>query len=245
MRLALTVVSPATRFWADVVIDADPATPVADVAAELERLAYGAQGRVLRFPGPRGAGSIPLYVDFQPVGPQLTLAGSPIRNGSVISLGDPSGCLAPEPTGLVEIRVVGGPGAGGVHRISLGEADIGSGEVASIRVSDRSVPPLALHVSVDPGGGVQVTPHPGVQATLDREPLAGTVPWRPGQHIAVGDTLLGIAPYEPPDAALHPGEDGARIDFNRPPRLLPPVRADQVRAAESAEQAGPPAAARS
>jgi DNA segregation ATPase FtsK/SpoIIIE, S-DNA-T family len=224
MRLALTVVSPATRFWADVVIDADPATPVPDVAAELERLAYGAQGRVLRFPGPRGADSIPLYVDFQPVGPQLTLAGSPIRNGSVVSLGDPSGCLAPEPTGLVEIRVVGGPGAGGVHRISLGEADIGSGEVAGIRVGDRSVPPLALHVSVDPGGGCQVTPHPGVQATVDREPLAGTVPWRPGQLIAVGDTLFGIAPYEPPDAALHPGEDGASIDFNRPPRLLPPVQ---------------------
>ena len=36
MRLALTVVAPATRFRADVVIDADPATPVADVAAELE-----------------------------------------------------------------------------------------------------------------------------------------------------------------------------------------------------------------
>src|ERR1700691_4854327 len=224
MRLALTGVAPATRFWAEVIIDADPATPVPDVAAELERLAYGAQGRVLRFPGPRGADSIPLYVDFQPVGPQLTLAGSPIRNGSVVSLGDPSGCLAPEPTGLVEIRVVGGPGAGGVHRISLGEADIGSGEVASIRVGDRSVPPLALHVSVDPGGGCQVTPHPGVQATVDREPLAGTVPWRPGQLIAVGDTLFGVAPYEPPDAALHPGEDGASIDFNRPPRLLPPVR---------------------
>ena len=50
MRLALTVVSPATRFWADVVIDADPATPVADVAAELERLAYGARS-------PGGAGT--------------------------------------------------------------------------------------------------------------------------------------------------------------------------------------------
>src|SRR5580693_6141742 len=239
MRLALTVVSPATRFWADVVIDADPATPVADVAAELERMAYGAHsprdegargrtdgpgglgagpgglgagpgGRVLRFPGPRPRGSlamaapgvpgspagyatvprpaepIPLYLDFQQVGPQLTLASSPIRNGSVVSLGDPSGCLPPEPTGLVEIRVAGGPGAGGVHRISLGEADIGSGEVASIRVSDRSVPPLALHVSVDPGGGGQVTAHPGVQATVDREPLAGTVPWLPGQLIAVG-----------------------------------------------------------
>jgi len=173
---------------------------------------------------PPQTASIPLYVDFQQVAPQLTLASSPIRNGSVVSLGDPSGCLRPEPTGLVEIRVAGGPAAGGVHRISIGEADIGSGEAASIRIGDRSVPPLALHLSVDTSGSCQVTPQAGVQATLDTEPLAGPVRWQPGQLITVGSTLLGIAPYEPPDAALHPGEDGASIDFNRPPRLLPPVR---------------------
>ena len=63
------------------------------------------------------------------------------------------------------------------------------------------------------------------RATLDREPLEAGPPWRPGQLIAVGGTLLGLAPYEPPDAALHPSEDGAGIDFNRPPRLLPPHRA--------------------
>src|SRR5580692_3670683 len=64
MRLALTVVSPATRFWADVVIDADPATPVADVAAELERMAYGAhsprdEGARGRTDGPGGLGAGP------------------------------------------------------------------------------------------------------------------------------------------------------------------------------------------
>ena len=37
MRLALTVASPATRRTADVVLEADPATPVADIAAELQR----------------------------------------------------------------------------------------------------------------------------------------------------------------------------------------------------------------
>jgi DNA segregation ATPase FtsK/SpoIIIE, S-DNA-T family len=272
MRLALTVVSPATRNWADVVIDADPETPVAAIATQLERMTSGPGspqgpgglaapgtpggvaapgspgtepgGRVLRFPGPRSRGSlatapsapagvatgswqapaIPLYLDFRQVAPHLTLASSPIRNGSVVSLGDPSGCLRPEPTGLVEIRVAGGPAAGGVHRISLGEADIGSGEAAAIQVGDRSVPPLALRVSVAPDGTCLVTPHPGVQATLDREPLVPAAPWRPGQLVAIGDTLLGIAPYERPDAALHPGEDGAGIDFNRPPRLLPPPR---------------------
>ena len=33
--------------------------------------------------------------------------------------------------------------------------------------------------------------------------------WWPGQQVAVGDTLLDLVPYKPPDAALHPSEDGA------------------------------------
>src|ERR1700752_5252299 len=83
MRLALTVVSPATRQVADVLLDADPATPVGEIAAELGRFAsagnvaaptgaagpygageYGAGeaggpgARVLQFPGPRPHGSL-------------------------------------------------------------------------------------------------------------------------------------------------------------------------------------------
>jgi S-DNA-T family DNA segregation ATPase FtsK/SpoIIIE len=251
MRLALTVVSPMARHWADVVVDADPATPVGELAAELDRLAYGGftgqsqptgpgNAQVLQFPGPRGHGSlatagpvvgyppqaqaVPLYVDFQRVAPQLTLAQSPIRDGAVISLGSPEGCLRPEPTGLVEIKIVGGPAAGTVHRLSLGEAHIGSANSATIVIADQSVPPLALRVSVDPRGGTQVAPFDEVQATIDREPITGPMPWPAGQQIAIGNTLIGLAPYEPPDAALHPSDDGAGINFNRPPRLLPPPR---------------------
>ena len=49
--------------------------------------------------------------------------------------------------------------------------------------------------------------------------------WEPGQQVAVGGTLLDLVPYQPPDAALHPAEDGAGLEFNRPPRLLPPGQA--------------------
>src|SRR5262245_59606673 len=65
MRLALTVVTPAAGQRADVILDADPATPVAEVAAELTGLTGltagvsgpGADGygQVLAFPGPRPA----------------------------------------------------------------------------------------------------------------------------------------------------------------------------------------------
>ncbi len=60
MRLALTVVTPAAGQRADVILDADPATPVAEVAAELAGLTAGVSGpgadgygQVLAFPGPR------------------------------------------------------------------------------------------------------------------------------------------------------------------------------------------------
>ena len=251
MRLALTVVSPMARHWADVVVDADPATPVGELAAELDRLAHGGfagqhpptgpgHAQVLQFPGPQTHGSlamagpvvgqaVPLYVDFQRVPPQLTLAQSPIRDGAVISLGSPEGCLRPEPTGLVEIKIAGGPAAGVVHRLGLGEAYIGSVNNATIVIADQSVPPLALRILVDPRGATQVAPFDGVQATIDREPVTGPMPWAAGQQIAVGNTLIGLAPYEPPDAALHPSDDGAGINFNRPPRLLPPPRVTRFR----------------
>ena len=60
---------------------------------------------------------------------------------------------------------------------------------------------------------------------LDGQPLDEAAYWRPGQQVAVGSTLLDLVPYEPPDAALHPAEDGAGLEFNRPPRLLPPEAA--------------------
>jgi S-DNA-T family DNA segregation ATPase FtsK/SpoIIIE len=242
MRLAVTVVSPSTRQSADVVLDADPATPVAEIAAEFGRVAYGgfavADQNVLRFPGPRSTGTLAmapqpetapqsamaLFVDYQQIDPSLTIEQSAIRDGSVVSLGGAEGCLRPEPTGLVEIRVTGGPAAGAVHRLSIGQADIGGGRTTAIRIADNSVPDYALQVAVDPRGGTMVVPFEGVEAFIDRTPLDNAVQWLPGQQIAVGASLLTLAPYEPPDAALHPSEDGSGIDFNRPPRLLPPER---------------------
>jgi S-DNA-T family DNA segregation ATPase FtsK/SpoIIIE len=250
MRLALTVASPGAQRTSDVVLEADPATPVVRVAAELGRFmgsGWTAQGppsinaggrpgaRVLQFPGPHAHGSLamaspdpaeppsalPVYVSGLRIPPQLTLLESPIRDGAVLSLGSPEDCLTPEPGGLVEIRVVSGPGAGSIYWLPAGYADIGTGPV-DVCLRDQAVAPHALRVFVDGRGRCQVAPYEGVQAALDREPLASAAQWQPGQLIAVGRSLLGLAQYRPPDAALHPSADGCGIDFNRPPRLLPP-----------------------
>ena len=251
MRLALTVVSPGGHRSEDVVLEADPATPVVRVAAELGRVmgggwtaprspsigaGAGTGARVLRFPDPRSHGALamaspdpgepsalPLYVSGQCIPPQLTLLESPIRDGAVLSLGGPEGCVAPEPGGLVEIRVVSGPGAGCIYWLPAGYADIGSGPV-EVCLWDKAVAPLALRVFIDGRGRCQVASYEGVQAALEREPLDAAAQWRPGQLVAVGRSLLGLAYYRPPDAALHPSADGSGLDFNRPPRLLPPER---------------------
>ncbi|HEX3752772.1 MAG TPA: FtsK/SpoIIIE domain-containing protein [Streptosporangiaceae bacterium] len=240
MRLALTIVSPAAQRQADVLLEADPATPVGEVAAQLDRLLQAGPvpaappPGVLAFPGPRRPpgepGGVSLFVDQVQVPPGQPVGESPIRQGGVVSLGSPAGSLRPEPHGVVEIQVAGGPAAGAVHRLTLGEADIGGPDTgrdgpAHIVIADPQLPALALRVSVDHRGDCLVAPYEGVTAELDREPLTTPLPWSPGQLISVGGTLLGLAPYEPPDAALHPSEDGAGVDFNRPPRLLPPERA--------------------
>ena len=166
MRLALTVVSPGAQRTADVVLEADPATPVAQVAAELGRFMDGdwtAQG-----PPSIGAGGEPVRgcsgspvrarrarSPWLPLNPasrarsrctsaaggfllELSLLESPIRDGAVLSLGGPEGGVTPEPGGLVEIRVVSGPGAGSIYWLPAGYADIGSGPV-DVRVRDRAV----------------------------------------------------------------------------------------------------------
>jgi len=93
MRLALTVVSPRTRRSASIVLDAEPATPVAEITAALTRFENG--GRPA--PADGRAPEVPLYLDRQRLSPRTTLAESLIRDGAVVSLGSPDGCLAPVP----------------------------------------------------------------------------------------------------------------------------------------------------
>jgi S-DNA-T family DNA segregation ATPase FtsK/SpoIIIE len=224
MQLAVTVVSPVTGQQADVLIDADPGTAVARLAAELDGVMRGA--------APAAGPAVPaLFVGWHQVPGDMRLADSPILDGCVVSIADPAGCRRPEPAGVAEIRVASGPAAGTLYRLPFGTADVGGpvpgrtrAAAAGIVIADPMIPPMALRVQVDRQGAM-VVPSDGVPVLLDRRPLTSAASWRPGQQVSVGDTLLDLAPYEPPDAALHPGEDGAGLEFNRPPRLLPPGQA--------------------
>ncbi|MGW0824221.1 FtsK/SpoIIIE domain-containing protein [Streptomyces sp. NPDC002845] len=249
MRLTLTVVDPFGGGTADVVLDADPESSMGDIAQELAQQVGQGGAQVIplgqqsvgggRGRGGGGGNSPLLYVDGYAVDPGATVANSPLREGAVVSLQDPAGCLPGEPTGLVELRVVGGPAAGAVHRLGIGRYDIGSGPASYIRIDDPEVDARALTLSVATDGTCQVAVHGdkhrgkgGVTGvTLDGEavekPDGGE--WPLGGQIAVGNSLLELVRYAPPNAALKWSEDGTGLDYNRPPRLRPPDRQTKFR----------------
>lgn len=245
MRLTLSVVDPLGASATDVVLDADPESPVGDVARELaQQLGHGGSAQVIPING-RPAGGGPdaaapaVFVDGYALDPGLTVAASPLREGAVVSLYDPAGCLPGEPTGVVELRVAGGPGAGAVHRLGIGRYDIGSGTAGYVRVDDPELPGRALTLSVATDGTCQVALHTGAEdlkdVRLDGTPLTEVAGWENatagsqgdwplGSQLAIGNTLLELVRYAPPNAALKWSEDGTGLDYNRPPRLRPPDR---------------------
>ncbi|MFF4401400.1 FtsK/SpoIIIE domain-containing protein [Streptomyces sp. NPDC001480] len=252
MRLTLTVVDPFGGGSADVVLDADPESTVGDIAQELAKQVGQGGAQVIPIgqagqggQAGRGGQSLPavargsgpqVYVDGYAVDPGATVVGSPLREGAVVSLQDPAGCLPGEPTGLVELRVAGGPAAGFVHRLGVGRYDIGSGAASYVRIDDPEVDARALTLSVATDGSCRVVVHQetrdegqgGGGVTLDGKPIDGDE-WPLGGQIAIGNTLLELARYTPPNAALKWSDDGVGLDYNRPPRLRPPERQTKFR----------------
>lgn len=218
MRLTLTVVDPRDGAFADVVLDADSESPMSEVARVLESQLAG-----------ESTGSPSVYVDGLVVDPAIPVARSPLKEGTVVSLYTPAGCPPREVTGIVELRVAGGPDAGAVHRLGLGRTDIGRGAAAHVRIDDPELSDLALTVTVGPDGRCTVREHDeDDRITLDGVPLRErvgigpvAVEWPLDSQLAVGGTLLELVAYLPPDAALRLSEDGTGFVFERPRRLLP------------------------
>jgi DNA segregation ATPase FtsK/SpoIIIE, S-DNA-T family len=164
-----------------------------------------------------------LWVEGRPLAGELPAARA-LRDGMVVSL-SPRYARATdlaEPDGVAEIRVVGGPAAGSVHRLGLGRFEIGGDPRCAVGVGDPAVPPRAALVSVGPNGA-SVEPAPGAGMALDGEPLGGPADWQYGGVLAIGDSLLELHLPGEADASLVPSDDGG-LAYNRPPRLLPPRR---------------------
>ncbi len=66
---------------------------------------------------------------------------------------------------------------------------------------------------------------------LDRIALDAPAVWEPGSALVVGDVMLELQPLADADASLSPSPGGVTVDYNRPPRLLPPPRSTSFRLA--------------
>ena len=220
MDVQLTAVDARSGRSADVVLVVEKDSTVADAAGAL-RDALGLPAFVEDH-GPLGPAGAEVWIAGRPVDPTLPMTVSPLREGAVVGLGGPVGLGVHDPDvgGVAEVRVVGGPDAGRVHRLPLGEFVLGSAHDADAYVADGTVAARQARVLVTPQE-VRWTPYDGATATtVEGRPLTEPRTLQPGQVVAVGTSRFTVVPAEAPDAALVPSEDGG-LAYNRPPRLPP------------------------
>ncbi|MDR0344119.1 MAG: cell division protein FtsK [Nocardiopsaceae bacterium] len=250
MRIALTALTPQGP--QDVMVTGDDGVPVGQVAAVLRAATRGASrlARVIALPGAAGlapggaqagAGQETLWMDGRALDPGAPAAAM-LRDGALVAL-DPqtaAGTSLAEPSGLIEVRVVGGPAAGTVHRLGLGTVILGASPDCGVRLAGVGLPAYAARLSVGPGGpagqaiveplaggGNGPVPGAGAPVLLDGEPLTGPQPWLPGIPLQIGSQVLTLARPEPPDAHVSPSGDGG-LAYNRPPRLPPSGRPRRI-----------------
>ncbi|MEU5159064.1 FtsK/SpoIIIE domain-containing protein [Streptomyces sp. NPDC020875] len=248
----------------EILLDAPGTTEVAALAAGIA--------------GTDDPGNAPaLHLGTRPLDPDLPLSATGIRDGVRLGLGAPAtaepadygaerGELPPPsrtPDGErlpraphIELRLVGGRGAGRAWRLAPGTHGIGPLPGSSVLLEGRDVPPSGVRITVCPDGSVLLHTGAGTEhATLslpeappdrpraDAVPLPpeppgplpdpgadtadplppGWAPWPAGGELVLGEFLLRIAEPVEADAAVAASADGAHLDFNRPPRIIPPL----------------------
>ncbi|MEV7215586.1 FtsK/SpoIIIE domain-containing protein [Kitasatospora cineracea] len=247
MQIRLTVLRPrsgpaapggtgSTGSTADVLVTAPDGTALGAVATALA----GAVG----VRGPRSATHVHLYAGERLLDEQAPLGHPPLVDGAVLSLGEPD----PDAEGAderpaAELRVVGGPDAGGVHRLHGERIRIGRSAEADVPLDDPDVSRLhlALHLAAD--GRATVQDLGSTNGTrLDEQWLhEESADVAPGALLRIGESTLQLA--RTADAPARPtvpdGEGrlrlaprtGARPAPDRPPLPPGPPEPEQAPAA--------------
>ncbi|MBQ1016721.1 cell division protein FtsK [Micromonospora sp. D93] len=200
--------SPAAE---PLVVEAEPGTSVGAFTAELA-------GAVGRDPGT-------LFHGETPLDPRLSLAEARVGSGAELGLNRPARPPAGR-AGAVEVRLVGGPGAGGIVLLPPGEYEVGSAPTCRVRLAG-DVPPVAARLLVTAERTVEVTAVSKIE--MDGNPLDGTAEWPAGRQVAIGGILLELAAGVPLRAPLARAQDGFTWEFNRQPRFFPQIPGGQFR----------------
>jgi S-DNA-T family DNA segregation ATPase FtsK/SpoIIIE len=148
VRFSLSVVNGATGVRRDVLVDADPDSEVEELLPPLLDATNGEMH-------PGFAKQVGVWVDGQPVERDATLRAAQVQPGSVVALHEPDGYDAALPRGVVEMRVVSGPGAGRIHRFGIGEHQIGNG-ASGMSLPDLFLPTDALVIRVTADAEVEI-----------------------------------------------------------------------------------------
>jgi len=224
MRLMITVSDARTGSASDVLIDATESVPLATI---VPRLAAAVAADV-------GGAATAMVVDGRlvPLTEPLSTAG--MHEGSSVVVGVRDAVAAYETTpedALVQFRIVSGEGAGTTLHAWRGTITIGSGPEASLRIDDR-FRAAAIDLVVDIATADDVTVRSAGEsttATLDGEAITASTPWKQGGQLALAGRLIELATPDDDLAAFVPSAEGGGIDYNRPPRILPPEASTSLR----------------
>jgi len=236
MRMMITVARPGGGTH-DVIVDADPATPVRDVVKGLLDAVGDGAGH------PVGED---VFLDGARVDLSGPLVAAGIHDGAVLWLGTPgaageSGLAggtgsgsgsgsgthmgAGSRSGLVTIRAVAGHDSGRVWHLGAGEHQIGSDPSCAVRLGSEQ-PGVVATVRVSLDASVRVRPVALREPPeLDRVALsdaAAEAGWPETRQLRIGDSRYEQAAVRQPDAMIEVSPEGEWLDYNRPPRLLPP-----------------------
>jgi DNA segregation ATPase FtsK/SpoIIIE, S-DNA-T family len=171
---------------------------------------------------PAMAERVAIWVDGAPVDAgRHTLRTARVRPGSIVELHAHEEQPALAPSGVAELRVVNGPGAGRVHRLGLGRTVVGH-DAPGLSLPDPELAADALTVVARPGGRVEVEPAVGTDARIDAVPLTGPTPWPLGGYLTAGDSVLELTPVGEADADSQENPDELGLDLVRHQRSTRP-----------------------
>lgn len=220
MRVVVTVVDDVTGESSDVLVDAPAQTPMRSVVDALARRTGGAA-----MPPDASDGDVPF-------------ARSGLVDGAILHVG---GADRPETErGIVHLVVAGGVDAGRARRLSPGTFRISLADDGAPTIGAESGEHPGLEARIAFDGSVTVRRAPAdddvtgsggsLTATIEQDEIGEEwIDWIPGALVRVGSTVLTVRPVEVVDRMLLRPPDSGQLDFNRPPRLLPPFLTTQFR----------------
>jgi S-DNA-T family DNA segregation ATPase FtsK/SpoIIIE len=247
MRVVVTVVDDVTGDRTDVLIDAAAATPMRTVVDALARRTGGTG-----LPADAADGDVPFSRSGLVDGAVLHIGADPsadARTGLVdllVASGAGTGRSVRIAAGHVRIAV--GPdgdtrtgadtaGIAGLEaRVALdGQVEVRrvAGSLPDAESDDEDVvaPGAVAGRGRVAAAGVGPARDAGTDAaTLDEVALTDAwTPWAPGGLLRIADVGLTVQPVAVVDRMLLRPPDSGQLDFNRPPRLLPPLRPTSFR----------------